>query len=975
MATSRGVQVGLAAFLALGSIAAHPGCRDSEKIDTAGPSETSRAARTTKQEPNSARSATALLADASGGKRYPILLESLTKVLKRYVEPDRLNPPAMALKALVELQEDIASVQVKVLRPPEKDRAGLVEVTVFGASARFVLPPDLSPQGAFQLLTKVLDFVAAGLERAGELSDDQDKKLQYAVVDGILETLDPYSVLLKPEDFQELEIRTQGSFGGIGIVISIRKGALTVISPIDGTPAARAGLKPGDRIVRIGSESTVNMPLHEAVKRLRGKVGTKVTFWVERTGWPQPRKFTLTRARIEIHSVRGKLLPGKVGYVRVSRFSGNTRAELSKALRKLEDAGAKGIILDLTNNPGGLLSQAVAVVDSFVDYGVVVTTRGAAGLVFEKWTASPQHTLWKGPLLVLVNRGSASASEIVAGALKALGRAVVVGERTFGKGSVQVLMRNEDGSALKLTVARYYVHGDVPIQTVGVTPDLALDAVVLKKDWVYFRDPEASVGEADLVDHLAPAERIRKEKPKYRLRYLLEEEEPKEDKWKDETETGAPSPVLRLARLLLLQAGGTREQILEGLPDFVRAEQAAQDVRIATAAKRLGLDWTAGPVPQQPSIETTVSFLPHGPKVRSGDEFKIRLTARNTGDQPLFRTRAILRAGEYYLADRQFPFGRLAPGEARSWTISFKVPRYEWTQRLPIRFVFYSDMHRLTPRPAGAKKPSDEALLKPDTYVDIQQLPRPRLVLSYRATEAEGDGDGLLEPGERATIAASVQNEGPGETKEAVVFLRNLSGRAVFVEKGRAVIPRLSSTGRKTVRLAFRLQAGAWAGSADPPGPPKSIKLELGVQHAPTRIEFHEKLSLDLAQPIGRLRGTLVPPKILVDELPVWTNGSRVHFRCRVEHPRALKDVYVFVSNSRGRGYRRKVFYRAAAGKREVEIEGDVELPIGANTIIVMARATNELSAFELRRVLRVPRTKAPRPAARDEASAQPQPR
>ena len=467
-----------------------------------------------------------LLAEAYtvASRHWPTLDQSLGKVVRRYVEPKKIDLPSMAIDALLQLQENVPSVQVKILRRPDaKQRLdGLIDITVAGDQARFDLPYSLNREGAVAFLGRALDFVRTKLSKSDGGKKTKSSDLQYTVISGVLSKLDPYSILLKPEDFGEMQIRTKGSFGGIGIVISIRDGALTVITPIDGTPAAKAGIQPGDRIVRIGDESTINMPLHEAVDRLRGKVGTKVTFWVERKGLPAPKTYTLTRAKIEIHSVRSKMLPGHIGYVRLSRFSENTRPELDKAITKLKHAGAESLILDLTNNPGGLLSQAVAVVDAFVDHGIIVTTKGPSGLLYEKWTATTGRTVWRKPLVVLANRGSASAAEIVAGALKHLGRGVLLGERTFGKGSVQVLLRNDDGSAIKLTVARYLVRGDVPIQTVGVTPDLELTPVVLRKDWVYFDDPVGRTSERRLRSHLSAGAEVHLERPQWTMSYLLE---------------------------------------------------------------------------------------------------------------------------------------------------------------------------------------------------------------------------------------------------------------------------------------------------------------------------------------------------------------------------------------------------------------------------------------------------------------------
>ena len=308
------------------------------------------------------------------------------------------------------------------------------------------------------------------------------KQLIYGAVQGMLQSLDPHSSFMKPEDYQELQIETKGSFTGIGIEISLKDGILTVVSPIEGTPAYKAGLKANDKILKIEGKTTKNMTLIESVKLLRGAKGTDVTISIYREGWRRLKDITLTRDVIPIQSVRSRILEDGYGYIRVSNFQNKTTFELKKALRELEKGkGLKGLVLDLRNNPGGLLDQAVKVADVFLEKGLIVYTEGRIEEQKMRFEAHPNKHHHKYPIAVLVNEGSASASEIVAGALQDHKRAIILGVQTFGKGSVQTIIPLEDGSAVRLTTARYYTPNGRSIQAKGIEPDIEVPYTLQEK--------------------------------------------------------------------------------------------------------------------------------------------------------------------------------------------------------------------------------------------------------------------------------------------------------------------------------------------------------------------------------------------------------------------------------------------------------------------------------------------------------------
>lgn len=331
------------------------------------------------------------------------------------------------------------------------------------------------------------------------VEDVDSQEVVYGAIKGMLLTLDPHSSFMTPDMFKEMEVETKGSFGGLGIEIGVRDGALTIISPIEDTPAYRVGLEAGDVIVKIEDETTKDMTIMDAVKRLRGEPGTDVTIWVMREGWKEPKSFTITRDIIKIKSVRWKILEKGYGYIKINQFQARTDNELEKALKEIKEdkGGMKGLILDLRNNPGGLLDQAVKVADTFLDKGLIVYTDGRREDQKFKYTASDAGAQLGFPMIVMVNAGSASASEIVAGALQDHERAVVLGNQTFGKGSVQTIIPLEDGSAVRLTTARYFTPKGRSIQAKGITPDIVVQVGTSSPDkhLVPFR-------EQDLKKHL-----------------------------------------------------------------------------------------------------------------------------------------------------------------------------------------------------------------------------------------------------------------------------------------------------------------------------------------------------------------------------------------------------------------------------------------------------------------------------------------
>ena len=340
-------------------------------------------------------------------------------------------------------------------------------------------------------LTEVMSMV-----RKYYVEEVKTKDLIYGAIKGMLSSLDPHSSFMPPDAYKEMQVETKGEFGGLGIQIGIKDKVLTVIAPIDDTPASRAGIKAGDKIVKINKESTKDMPLQDAVSKMRGAPKTPVTISILREGWEGPKDFTLVREIIKIKSVKAKVLDDGIGYIKISQFQEQTASDLSAAINKLTEDKVNSLVLDLRNNPGGLLNSAIDVAGKFLPKGkLVVYTKTRSGEKSEFFTEGDSN--FSQPMVVLVNQGSASASEIVAGALKDWNRAIILGTQTFGKGSVQTVIPLSEGAGLRLTTAKYYTPKGISIQNTGITP-----AIVVKLEAKNGAKEHPVLRERDLERHL-----------------------------------------------------------------------------------------------------------------------------------------------------------------------------------------------------------------------------------------------------------------------------------------------------------------------------------------------------------------------------------------------------------------------------------------------------------------------------------------
>jgi carboxyl-terminal processing protease len=382
-----------------------------------------------------------------------------------------------------------------------------LSILLVGIALGFVLVgqwvPNVSavPRQEYETLetfTNILSIV-----KKNYVEDVDTKNLVNGAINGMLTSLDPHSAYLTPDLYKELQMDTQGRFGGLGIEITVKNGVLTVVSPIEDTPAFKAGVKPGDMIFKIEDDFTKDMTLVDAVKKMRGPKGSKINLSIKREGISELINLSLTRDTIRVQSVRSRTLEPGYGYIRLAQFQERSDRDLQRALEKMaaEKGGLKGLVLDLRNNPGGLLTQAVRISDIFLDSGLIVYTDGRIESQKQKFFAQKDASSMDFPLVVLVNGGSASASEIVAGALQDHKRAVVLGTKTFGKGSVQTILPLDDSSALRLTTARYFTPNGRSIQATGIVPDITVESTP-QQDGKLDERKRPSLREENLPGHL-----------------------------------------------------------------------------------------------------------------------------------------------------------------------------------------------------------------------------------------------------------------------------------------------------------------------------------------------------------------------------------------------------------------------------------------------------------------------------------------
>ncbi|GAX61745.1 periplasmic protease [Candidatus Scalindua japonica] len=779
-----------------------------------------------------------------------------------YVEPDRIKPKEMLKESLSWLERIIPEVRVNV-----DDKTEKIEVLVDEASKVVDFSKIHRLGELYNTLTDVLYFVNDNKHHEIKTED-----IEYAAINGMLSQLDPHSVVFPPKDFDEFKIGTSGKFGGLGMVVGLRDGILTVISPIEGTPAFRAGLNSGDKIIAIDEDSTINMSLQEAVNKLRGDPSTAVILIVESKKSQTNKSVTLIREIISIPTVSSKLADNNIGYIKVRNFQEDTSEALEEEIEKLtaESGGLKGIILDLRNNSGGLLGQAIAVADKFLSSGMIVVTVEPMGKQKIQKAKKSSKDLDKCPLVVIIDAGSASGAEIVAGALKDNNRAPLIGDTSFGKGSIQQLIDLiNSGAALKLTVGKYLTPNFTDIQSVGIAPDIQLVQSQVTKDEIILFNENPHFREKDLKKHLD--EHSKGEVPYEKVRYLVHideeegenEEEGKEDKIKDEDYYKIPDlekdTHVQFARTIILNSNlyGKDDEFLDKLKPIIEDFKKSEDTKIADALHTQGIDWSTGETVSPPTATTKLQLIPPKGEVKAADELKIDISVTNNSEGTMYQLRGMTESKNLLIDKREFIFGKVEKGETKTASQTIKIPQNSVSRKDEL-IVKFHEFNKNAPEDIKSA-------------VSIEALPKPVFSYSYQIIDEgeglTGNGDGIIQRGEVLDLVLFVKNIGKGTSEKNIIALRELSQKEVYIERGKMELGELLPGESKSLKIKLTVRETLEADDF-------SVDLTIADTTYGTRISGKLEFKVDQNGENGIMTPTEKPLMVMDDSVPIYNGKS-----------------------------------------------------------------------------------------------------
>lgn len=595
--------------------------------------------------------------------------------------------------------------------------------------------------------------------------------IEYIAINGILKKLDPHSYIFTPKDFEDFEKSTGGNFGGLGIVVGMNdNGEITVISPMKGTPATKAGIEANDVIVQIDDTSAVNLTLDKAVSKMRGEPGTPITLMIRREGVPELLKFDIVRAVIKITSVLAAMPQPGIGYINLSGFMENTYSTLIEELDGLKKKGMKALVLDMRNNSGGLLSQAIAISDIFLDKGVIVSTVEDDEEIEVNYAKKKRGDILDIPIIVMINEGSASATEIVTAALKKNGRATVLGRKSFGKGSVQTIIGTPGGGGMKLTIAQYLTPGNISIQSVGITPDIETRPVFIHPDKIsVFDSGENILKEGDLEEHIVSQYAPKTvEKPRTTIRYfkeykdvktiIKERREQKDDEFRSDEE-------IEIA-----------VKIAEQMTKNMKAYESSQVIKDEEWKKILAklhensINWKEKVSLAQPKTDTLkVTMLSEG-SFKGGETAKFTFKAEIDGE--IENLLGVLESPIKNLRRIEVPFGTFSGSVER--TVNVKLPEsVQWQKTEGVMKLYLNE-------------PEKKKEIKTEKFT-LETIPveQPDLKFAVVSAESSGNRDGFIQSGESAELTVMIKNEGKGAVLEGKAMLINTNDvEEIFIENG-----------------------------------------------------------------------------------------------------------------------------------------------------------------------------------------------
>jgi carboxyl-terminal processing protease len=888
----------------------------------------------------------------------PVFSKVLFYVRENYYERERINPKQMLLGALEFVQRDVPEIVVDALPPAVPTR---VVVTVSGESRTFPIDRVDQPWSLRSTLQEILRFAQARLQPVPE--GEEGRRLlgvEMAATNGMLYTLDPRSVLLGADDYAGMRTSADQLPGSTGVVLELdAKRRVQVKGFLPGAPAERGGVKVGDRIILIDDHPTTGLGLDEVVARLRGPIASGLDLTVERNGARGAQKVHVERAWVRPSSIDAgpRILttpagngapPAKVGYFHLTHLGADAAGAVEQALAGFARDGVTGIVVDLRGNSGGLYEQAARVADAFVKEGTLVSMVGGRPGLRKDEAARDDGREPQVPVAVLVNHETASGAEIVAAALRNAERAVVLGQHTFGVGTVQVLfdigsplVGPADGDSsgklgLKLTTAQFLARGDLPIQLRGLAPDIELRGVIAGRigQLTAFRmDPSAPKRSETAfewalppVGTLTPAGR-----PPMSLDYLIPlrtseqiDDEPVSSAWP--AFTGDDFVAAFAAELVARVRQPGRAAALAAAKPFVAEIAAREDARIAAAAAALKIDWRSGTRSSPPRLALKLEPISSA-SVRAGTVAKLRGTVTNSGPAPAFRVRAVLASDDTAFDGVEMPFGYLPPGESKTFELSLPVPASSLAR---------TDVVRARVRDGSG----DVAGAAAETTVVIEGRPAPALSFTCRATEAKPRGK---RGPASISLVMQIRNHGPAAADQVEAIVHRANAPA---QKDGMVL--------RVNRWFGAVAAGAQQEATfvvDLPAEPRPEPVDLDLTLAdggdePMRARLRitpPSLPADGAAPAGSWHVTpptvaATPPRVTVDA-PAVAPGPTVRIAGEVDAEANARDVYIRVWNRTLKIPVRKVFYQnAPANSPRLSFEANVPIWPGSNVIQVHAR-------------------------------------
>lgn len=850
----------------------------------------------------------------------PVVRRAIYLIQHNYYDESRIKPKDMLESGFFELAQDVPEVLPKFVNDNLHFKLGPDAIVVSLKNVDHIYKA-LTP------VSQVFSFIKNNYK--GDKTLDE---MEYAFVQGMLAVLDPHSRFFPPRDNKEFRTHTEGKYGGLGFVVGYEDFKLTIISPIEDTPADRAGVQAGDIILQIDDYSTLNMSITEAVDLMRGKPGTKITLKLKSKDG-KVRETTMVREIIAIQSARTKLATAKngkkIGLIRVKSFQKNTRAELLSELKKLKGQNIHGYVLDLRKNPGGIMQMAVDMADRFLSKGDIVSTVYAGQ--YEVDEAKNQMSDIKAPLVVIIDEGSASASEIVAGALKNNQRAIILGASSFGKGSVQQLYDVRNGASMKITVAEYLVPGNQSIQAVGITPDIHVYPSIITED-TYDLVENTYLKEGELDSHLE-SQNIKKAGDSFfEITYLRRQEKERQSQHIIKIKEDEDYELQLAIQLLSKVKSADLPHMIQVMTKELKAEQARQTERLAEVLKERSIDWSAGKS-RNPNLKVSYRYLDVNQKpvqnLMAGNEYELEVMLSNTGSSPVYRTQANLESFNPLLNNREFVFGRVNPGKSSVQKIKIEVPHEITNFEEKSKLNVYVSNDFENPITFSVSSLFNEKV-------------SPQLSYAYKIYDGNGCGsvgnkNGILDVNEKVCLEVTIKNLGPTVSEETLVNLRNQAGNSLFFEKARDTIGRIGVNESKTTHFTFRVQSFT---------DDHQYEMEIFTMDNLTQASLTDTIKLS-----SKSKSRFSPsqaqfqrsPRIELSKLSK-REGDKYRLMGRVFDDIRLKDIAIFVAG-------KKLFYQNLEDQKVLNPSKNFELSLpleeGLNYIIIKARGNRDLSAIK----------------------------